>query len=472
MPAPVISVAQMRKWEKASWAAGRSEAEVISRVGHLVTARAQQLTRPGDLIVVLAGKGHNGDDARHTSQNLNDREVVLINVTDPKAGLEEFRPQLSLEPALLIDGLFGIGLDRPLDAHWIKLVEAINESRIPILAIDTPSGLHADTGEPQGAAINATVTLTLGAPKRGLVLAKAWPYVGRLEVEPHIGLIPNPSTSDLQWTLPADFDQFPPRRRVESHKGTFGHVAIIAGSLGYHGAAVLAARGALRACPGLVTVLTAEDVYIPVASQLQAAMVHPVRTAVPLPDTCSSVVFGPGLAAANLTPEFRKELVRLWTEFPSPVVVDASALEWLPSSSRPAPGLRVITPHPGEAARLLGTSAPEVQANRPKALKELSRRYGTCWVLLKGCQTIIGRETGPLYLNSSGNPFLAQGGSGDVLAGYLGGLLGQPALQADPLTTMRIAVWEHGAAADFLASKHRHWTIEDLVKVLGQTPRD
>src|ERR1041385_7927740 len=184
MPAPVISVAQMRRWEKASWAAGRNEVEVISRVGHLVTARARQMTRPAGLIVVLAGKGHNGDDARHTSQNLHDREVYLINVTDPKEGLEEFRSQLSLQPTLVIDGLFGIGLDRPMENDWIELVNAINAADIPILAIDVPSGLNADTGEVQGAALRATVTLTLGAAKRGLVLAKAWPYVGRLEVEP------------------------------------------------------------------------------------------------------------------------------------------------------------------------------------------------------------------------------------------------------------------------------------------------
>src|SRR5512140_111712 len=183
MSAPVLSVAQMRKWEKASWAAGRNEAEVISRVGHLVTARARQMTRPGDLIVVLAGKGHNGDDARHCSQNLNDREVYLINVADPQEGLEEFRSQLSLQPTLVIDGLFGIGLDRPLDTAWTQLVERINGTHLPILAIDVPSGLNSDTGEAQGTAIRAAVTLTLGAPKRGLVQPRAWPYVGRLEVE-------------------------------------------------------------------------------------------------------------------------------------------------------------------------------------------------------------------------------------------------------------------------------------------------
>lgn len=467
MPASVLSVAQMRKWEKASWAAGRNEVEVISRVGHLVTARARQMTRPGDLIVVLAGKGHNGDDARHTSQNLNDREVYLLNVSDPKAALEEFRSQLSLEPALIIDGMFGIGLDRPLDAAWIKLVESINSADIPILAIDVPSGLNADNGEPQGAAIRAAVTLALGAPKRGLTLAKAWPFVGRLEVEPDIGLVPTAPSGDVQWTLRDDFTCFPPVRPADGHKGTFGHLVIFAGSLGYHGAAVLASRGALQACPGLVTLFTQEDVYTPVASQLQAAMVHPWRPAVSLPESRSAVLFGPGLAAANLPAEFKSALVRLWMELPCPVIVDASALDWLPAGPRACSAARIVTPHPGEAARILHSTTASVQANRPKALLEISRRLGDCWVVLKGYQSLVGREVGSHFINSTGNPLLGQGGTGDVLAGYLGGLLCQPALQTDVLQTLRYGVWEHGAAADSLASKQRKWTVDDLIRSLG-----
>jgi hydroxyethylthiazole kinase-like uncharacterized protein yjeF len=457
----------MRKWEKATWAAGRSEAEVISRVGHLVTARARLLTRPGDLIVVLAGKGHNGDDARHTSQNLNDREVYLINVTDPKAGMDEFRSQLSLQPSLIIDGLFGIGLDRPLDNSWIKLVEQINSVRIPILSIDVPSGLNADTGEPQGTAIRAAVTLTLGAAKRGLILPKAWPYVGRLEVEPDIGLVSTLPSSEAQWTAREDFIDFPPCRAVEGHKGDFGHVVVVAGSLGYHGAGVLASRGALQACPGLVTLFILEDVYIPVASQLQAAMVHPWHPKLALPETCTAIVFGPGLAASNVPAELKRQLATWWNTHSGPVIADASGLSWLPPSANPAPGLRVITPHPGEAGRLLNQSTALVQANRPKALVELSRRYGNCWVVLKGYQTMIGRESGGYYINSTGNPWLAQGGAGDVLAGYLGGLLAQPALQADPLRTIRFAVWEHGAVADALSNKQRKWTVDDLARCLG-----
>jgi len=190
MPVPVISVAQMREWEKATWAAKRTPAQVISRVGHIVTARAKQLTRPGDLILILAGKGHNGDDARQTGQNLSDREVALLNVADADTALKEFNSLLSMPPALIIDGLFGIGLNRPLEGAWVKLIEKVNRSRIPVLSIDVPSGLNADAGEPEGAAFRAAVTLTLGAPKKGLLKASAWPFVGRLDVAPDIGLVP------------------------------------------------------------------------------------------------------------------------------------------------------------------------------------------------------------------------------------------------------------------------------------------
>ena len=215
MPVPVISVAQMREWEKATWAVKRTPAQVISRVGHLVTSRAKQLTRPGDLILILAGKGHNGDDARQTGQNLSDREVALVNVGVPETALKEFNSLLSLPPALIIDGLFGIGLNRPLEGAWVKLIEKVNRSQIPVLSIDVPSGLNADAGEPEGAAIRAAVTLTLGTPKKGLLKSSAWPFVGRLEVAPDIGLVPCPHEGDVQWTLPQDFDSFPPARPVD-----------------------------------------------------------------------------------------------------------------------------------------------------------------------------------------------------------------------------------------------------------------
>jgi NAD(P)H-hydrate epimerase len=467
MPVPVISVAQMREWEKATWAAKRTPAQVISRVGHIVTSRVKQLTRPGDLVVILAGKGHNGDDARQAGQNLSDHEVTFLNVIDPERALSEFSSRRSLPAALIVDGLFGIGLNRPLEGAWVRLIEKVNRSHVPVLAIDVPSGLNADSGEPEGAAVCATITLTLGAPKKGLLASAAWPFVGRLEVAPDIGLVPCPHEGETLWTLAEDFAGYPPARPVDGHKGTFGHIVIFAGSLGYHGAAVLAANGAARARPGLVTLYVSDNVYLPVASQLRSAMVHPWKHGIDLPETSSAILIGPGLAASDLPADLKGELAHFWQDLPLPVVADASALEWLPSGATPARTIRVMTPHPGEAARLLKRTTADIQSNRAEALRELSKRWGNCWVVLKGHQTLVGRSKGQIFVNSTGNPFLAQGGSGDVLAGYLGGLLSQPALQAEPSTTLRYGVWQHGAAADHLGSERPNWTVEDLIPSLG-----
>jgi NAD(P)H-hydrate epimerase len=467
MPAPVVTVAQMRDWEQATWAAGRTEEAVIRRVGHIVADRAAQMTRPAELVLVLAGKGHNGDDARDASQHLSDREVFVINVTDPGAAKSELLSQLSLRPALIIDGLFGIGLNRSLGAAWRGLIEAINDSCVTVLAIDVPSGLNADTGESQGSAIKATVTLTLGAPKRGLLAPRAWPYVGRLEVAPAIGLVPYRQRSDVNWTLPEDFVGYPPPRPVAGHKGAFGHVAIIAGSSGYHGAAVLCALGALRAQPGLVTVFTTEETYVPVASQSQAAMVQSWAPGTKLPDRFTAVVAGPGLASPEVPIGLKNEIARLWEALAFPMVADASALDWLPRGATSSGRLRVITPHPGEAARMLAMRPEDLQKNRMETVRELSRRYGDCWVVLKGHQTCIGGNTGELFVNSSGNPFLAQGGSGDVLAGYLGGMLAQPALQQDISMPLRYGVWQHGAAADNLCGRRRNWGVMELLDEIG-----
>ncbi len=469
MPSPVITIAQMRQWEQATWDSGQSEKAVIQGAGAAVAQFARRLTQPGERILVLAGKGHNGDDARVAAERLSDRAASVITVSDPAAGMTAVASHLALRPALVIDGLFGIGLNRPLDDAWLKLIRQINDLDLPVLAVDVPSGLNADTGEPLGDAIRATHTVTLGAVKQGLLAAPAWPFVGRLEVAPDIGLIPCPVQSELNWTLPADFAGFPPRRSVASHKGTHGHVALVAGSLGYHGAAVLAARGAQRAQPGLITLYTQDTVYPPVATQLQSVMVQPWPGDIGFapPQTCTALVFGPGLAAPDLPESIVSHAHRLWLDSPLPVIVDASALAWLPERSFRRDVIRCLTPHPGEAARLLRLPVAEVQANRPGAVRELSRRYGGCWVVLKGHQTLVGRATGDICVNSSGNPHLAQGGSGDALAGYLGGLLAQPALQADPARTIRYAVWQHGAAADHLQERRRNWTVEDLLVCLG-----
>jgi ADP-dependent NAD(P)H-hydrate dehydratase / NAD(P)H-hydrate epimerase len=333
--------------------------------------------------------------------------------------------------------------------------------------VDVPAGLNADTGLPQGTAIRATCTLTLAAPKAGLLQASAIPFVGRLELAPDIGLVKCPVSSDLQWILADDFEGFPPPRSVSGHKGTYGHLVIVAGSLGYHGAAVLAARGALRAQPGLVTLRVSEPVYLPIAAQLQSAMVHPWQPNLPLPISTTALLFGPGLAAPDLPETLRSELAQAWKELPLPMVVDASALDWLPAGRIKSKAARILTPHPGETARMLGCEVATLLGDRPGALRELSKRYGNAWIVLKGHQTLVGRSNGEVYFNSSGNPWLAQGGSGDVLAGYLAGFLAQPELSAHTSLAIRHAVWQHGATSDRLTTNHPTWTIENLVDELG-----
>ena len=466
MSVPVITVAQMREWEKATWESGQTEAEVIRRVGKRVAKRARKLTRSGDAILILAGKGNNGNDTRAAAEFIENRQVEILNVTSPENDTPKLQDLLRRKFALIIDGLFGIGLNRPLDEHWQKLISSVNASRIPVLAVDAPSGLNCDTGVPEGAAIEAALTLTVGAPKTGMLAQSAWPFVGRLEVLDDVGLLPCPATADRNWILPDDFEDFPPRRAEAGHKGMYGHLAIVAGSMGYHGASVLAARAAQRAQPGLITLFTDEPVYHAVASQLQAVMTGIFQPEMKFPETTSAVLIGPGLHAPGLADALRRPVQRIWRDSPWPVVVDASALDLLAPHVL-SKAARVITPHPGEAARMLNSTSKQVQADRPHALRELSKRFGNCRVVLKGHQTLVGSKDGEIFVNGSGNPFLGQGGSGDVLSGYIAGLLAQPPLQTDICRTLRFAIWQHGAAADALQERKKIWVVEDLAGELG-----
>lgn len=271
----------------------------------------------------------------------------------------------------------------------------------------------------------------------------------------------------MRWIQANDFFDFPPVRSVATHKGSYGHLAIVAGSEGFHGAAVLATHAAQRAHPGLVTLHTMPEAYWPIAAQLQGAMVRPWSDEAKLTTDYSAVLVGPGLAAPAASEALSLVTRKLWRDSAVPVVIDASALDWLSADPLPKDAVRVITPHPGEAARLLKTTSERIQSDRPEALREISRRFGDCWVVLKGHQTLVGRSSGEITVNSSGNPQLAQGGTGDALAGYLAGLLAQPALQQDVAKTIRFAVWQHGATADQLSAHKPNWVVEELVTELG-----
>jgi hydroxyethylthiazole kinase-like uncharacterized protein yjeF len=468
MPIPVINLVQMRAWEKATWATGQTEAEIIRRVGKRIARRARKLTSADDTIVIFTGKGHNGDDARAAKSHLDGRKVKVMELLLPASDLLKVEMALREKPALIIDGIFGIGLNRPLSEPWQKIIAAINAAKIPVLSVDVPSGLNAETGENFGAAIEATLTLTVGAPKTGLLAPAAGPFVGRLEIVDDVGFVPCPAKSELNWVLPEDFENFPPSRMVAGNKGTFGHAVTISGSFGYHGAGVLTAHGAQRAQPGLVTLYTQPDVYAPVAAQLAAAMVNVWKPDTQLPEKATAILIGPGLAAVKDSEELKHFTRRLWREAKVPLIVDASALGFLDGESFPPEAIRVLTPHPGEAARLLETTADKIQANRVQSLRDISKKFAGCWVILKGSQTLIGRATGDIFVNPSGNAHLAQGGSGDLLAGFITGLLAQPTLQLDAVKTLVYAVWQHGAAADRLQATSANWTVEDLAEEIGK----
>ena len=468
MPLPVLTIEQMRDWEKATWATDQTELEVMYRVGKEVAHTALCMTRPGESVLIVAGKGHNGDDARFAAEHLAERRVEVLDVLDPREDFLKLEQRLAMSPALLIDGLFGIGMNRPLGGDWVQVIERINAAKSKVLAVDLPSGLNGNTGEPQPAAVEASVTLTVGAPKVGLLRQSAWQFVGRLAVAHEVGLTPCPCTSELLWTLPEDFSRFPPRRTVAGHKGTYGHAALLAGSPGYHGAAVLASRGAQRAQPGLITLYTLPAVYPAIASQLQAVMVSEWSRESKLVENCTAIMAGPGLAAADVPVPLKNFIRQSWLESPLAMVADASALAWLTPGALQSNGVRVITPHPGEAARLLGIKSQEVQSDRVTALRRLSERFGNTWVILKGHQTLVGRSSGEVYVNCSGNPYLGQGGSGDLLSGYIAGLLAQPILADDALKTLRYAVWQHGACADLLLAGRGGWVVENLAEIMGE----
>ena len=469
MPVAVISVAQMRAWEQATWDTGQSVERVMRLAGRAVANAALAMNHGKAPVLILAGKGNNGGDARYAAEYLEGSQTTLVDCSDETVSTATIRDMLDHVTAsggLVIDGLFGIGLNRAPAGRWAEIIDAVNARGPRILAVDVPSGLDSEGASVAGAVIRADHTLTFGAPKLGLLSAMAAPYVGRLEVATDIGLVPCPFKQPIEWILDSDFRDFPPRRQAGGHKGTFGHLAILAGSTGYHGAAVLAALAAQRAMPGLISVYPSERVYPSVAAQLRQSMVHPWSDQTRLPRNCTALLVGPGLAGPDVSGETIAQIRELWARSPMPIVADASALDWIPPGD-PISAVRIVTPHPGEAARLLGVSVTEIQAERVAAAQAISKRLGNCHVVLKGNRTVIVNPGHPTAVNGTGNPNLGQGGSGDLLAGHLAGLVAQASLASRIAETIRHAVHEHGRAADFLTGRQSAWDLDDFVRVLG-----
>ena len=356
---------------------------------------------------------------------------------------------------LVVDAVFGVGLARPVEAAIAGALDALGRSGVPIVAVDLPSGLSSDTGQPLGVDLDPECVVTLGLPKLGLAL---WPSRARVLVA-DIGL----PRESLERVAPRQHlltrraaRALLPARPLAAHKGTFGHALAVGGALGKTGAALLAAQGALRAGAGLVTI-AAPRALVPIfASRLPEAMCavlddggsgalapgHAVAIAgeAGLRD---AAVLGPGLGHSAATAELARALA---TRIGVAAVIDADALNAFagdPEGLRSG-AARILTPHPGEAARLLGTGNAEIQADRAGAARALAQRSGAV-VVLKGARSVVAHLDGRLSINPTGGPGLAAGGSGDVLAGALGALL---ARGLSPWDAARLGVYLHGLAGD------------------------
>jgi NAD(P)H-hydrate epimerase len=332
-----------------------------------------------------------------------------------------------------------------------------------VLAVDIPTGLSADTGEVLGATLKARVTVTYGWPKLGQVLPPGRDYVGRLwQVD--IG-IPPILTRDLPLELAEarEMRGLLPSRAFGSHKGNFGHLLVLAGSEGKTGAAAMTCEAALRAGAGLVTLGVPASLNDILEAKLTEAMTLPLPEAaaaralgaaawVPILDFVdekSTVALGPGIGTH---PETRELVARLGRDLACPMVIDADGINNLAGNAaglKDAPGPRILTPHPGEMARLMGLTTSEVQARRLDLARETAAKFGVTLVL-KGAQTVVAAPDGRAWLNSTGNPALASGGTGDVLTGLIGGFLAQGLA---PWDAARLGVYLHGLAADFFVSR-------------------
>lgn len=448
-----------------------ANADLMQRAGLAAADWAGELAEPRGLpILVIAGPGNNGGDAFVAARLLRQRFFTVFVVF---AGLPERQPADARQAwqafindggstvetiptghhwSLIIDGLFGIGLARQPAFIAVGLIDEINtiarRDCCPVLALDCPSGLAADTGTAPGAVVSATHTLTFIAAKPGLLTADGPDHCGKiriatLELDP-VRELP----ADGRRLTRRDFGQYLQPRRQNSHKGSFGSVGVLGGAPSMVGAAFLTARAALKLGAGRVyagLVDAQAPSFDPLQPELMLRRPHAL-----LQTTLSALACGPGLGVSLEASELLEAAILL----DQPLVLDADALNLIASEANLQEALAgrqvpaILTPHPAEAARLLDSTAAEVQADRIAAACEIASLYRS-HVALKGCGTVVASVDGAWWINSTGNPGMATAGMGDVLSGIVLALLGQhwPALPA-----LLASVHLHGAAADRLVA--------------------
>lgn len=462
---PLLRIASIRELETAAMAQLPAGA-LMERAGAAAATAARELlpeSFASATILVLAGPGNNGGDALETAARLAfDGANVFVLMPNGASNLPadahaallrargspvHFLATLPVKPwSLVIDGLFGIGLTRPIDAALSILIRMVNALDCPVLALDVPSGLNADTGTligTGGSAIRATHTVTFIADKPGLHTAAGRDHAGQVIVET-LGLSVEAADCPIELTGVAAFASAVQARNQDSHKGSFGDVAVIGGADGMAGATLLAARAALHAGAGRVFAgfVGATPSHDPFQPELMC------RRADTLAFDKAVFVIGPGL---GVTPA-AAAILQTVLQSNAALVLDADALNLISADAALAQavtlhtGAVLMTPHPLEAARLLRQDVATIQSDRMAAANTLAQRFA-CIVILKGSGSVVARPDGALAINPTGNPALATGGTGDVLAGLCGALLAQgwPVWQA-----ALGAAWLHGQAADEL----------------------
>ncbi len=443
-------------------------------------------------VVVLCGKGNNGGDGLVVARRLaavgiaprvlrfsavdamspdaaaNHRAAIAAGIEVVQAdSAASFAAHLAnpTSRAVVVDALLGTGIRGGARGRLRDVIERLNEEAREVVAVDLPSGLDADVTEVPGVAARATRTYTLCRPKIALAGWPACGHAGRVTVLP-IG-IPDASIlrlgSRLEWLDAAAVRGLLAARPDASHKGTYGHLLAVAGSTGKAGAAVLLARGALRAGVGLVTVATPRSVRGEIAVQQAEVMTEPLAetpdgrlgsgaaaVVLGLAAARTALALGPGLGTGD---ETRDAIVEIARGASVPAVIDADGLNAIAAAGgfpaiAGAPAPRVLTPHPGEASRLLRCGIGEIQADRLGAARRLAEAAGAVAVL-KGHRSVVAAPDGRAAFNQSGNPGMATGGTGDVLTGIVGALL---ARGLDPFDAARLGTFLHGAAGDAAAT--------------------
>jgi ADP-dependent NAD(P)H-hydrate dehydratase / NAD(P)H-hydrate epimerase len=461
--------------------AGRRVAEFIQRRFPNLAARR---------IIVLCGKGNNGGDGFVVARYLrkmgakpdvyfigNPREAkgdALTNLNRWKK-IGKLHNDSALHTAffsklpqgsIVIDALLGTGVRGSVDGRLREIISAVNERECGtcVVSVDIPSGVQADSGEVEGAAIVADYTVTFTAPKPGLVDREGVHRVGALQVR-QIGsppeLIEEMGKGNLRWSEPAEFAQFAIPRKADGNKGDYGHALVVAGSVGKTGAAVLASWAALRTGCGLVTVATPEPALPIIAARTPEVMTEAL--AATRAGTVSekslegglfagllkgkrALAIGPGLSTQDETQDFVRRVVN---DRSVPIVLDADGLNAFAGRAaelKKSAGSLCITPHPGEMARLLGSTVKEVQGSRVELALKAAHDWNAV-VVLKGSATVVASPDGKVFINSTGNPGMATGGTGDVLTGILAGLTAQFGT-SDWLRVIGFGVYLHGLAAD------------------------